>query len=51
MSEKTTSAAQRAHNEVKTMAEQIKWEREWDRALDLAATENRPVLLFFHNPD
>jgi hypothetical protein len=33
------------------VTQQIQWESEWDRALNLAGKENRPVLLFFHNPE
>ena len=33
------------------MTEKIHWEREWDNALHLATAEDKPILLFFHNPD
>ena len=33
------------------MTQQIQWETEWDQALDQARTDNKPTLLFFHNPE
>jgi uncharacterized protein YyaL (SSP411 family) len=33
------------------MTQQIQWETEWDRALSRAEQENKPILLFFHNPE
>jgi hypothetical protein len=33
------------------MAKSIVWEKDMDRALERARTQNLPILLFFHNPD
>jgi len=32
------------------VANTIAWEKDMDRALELAQEHNLPVLLFFHNP-
>jgi hypothetical protein len=32
------------------MAPEIQWEKELDKALARAKKENKPVLMFFHNP-
>jgi hypothetical protein len=33
------------------VTQQIQWETEWDWALNRAEQEDKPVLLFFHNPE
>jgi hypothetical protein len=33
------------------MGGEILWEKELDKALARARTENKPVLVFFHNPE
>jgi len=33
------------------MADSIAWEKDMDRALERAHSQNLPILLFFHNPD
>ena len=35
----------------RAMTKEIQWEKELDQALARAKRENRPVLLFFHNPE
>jgi hypothetical protein len=33
------------------MSKEIQWEKQLDKALSRAKTENKPVLMFFHNPE
>jgi hypothetical protein len=33
------------------MPKEIQWEKELDKALARAKTENKPILMFFHNPE
>lgn len=33
------------------MPQEIQWENELDKALARAEVENKPVLMFFHNPE
>jgi hypothetical protein len=33
------------------MARSIVWEKDMDKALGRARTQDLPILLFFHNPD
>jgi hypothetical protein len=33
------------------MPKEIQWEKEPDKALGRAKTENKPVLMFFHDPE
>jgi hypothetical protein len=46
------SLSQGTHNkEKRTMPKEIEWKRDFNTSLALAKKENRPVLLFFHNPE